>query len=132
MSMNDILADTFARIRNAQQARKAFTLVSSTKQVISVLTVLKNEGYINFFEEFEQRPGINLVKVDLKYHDGEPVIRKLSRVSRCGNRVYGKIKNLPKVMGGLGILILSTPKGVMSDLEAQSFNVGGEILGECY
>src|SRR5277367_3568648 len=104
MSMNDILADTFARIRNAQQAKKAFTLVTSTKQVKNVLAVLRSEGYINGYEELEQRPGINLIKVDLKYHDGEPVIRKLSRVSRCGNRVYGKIKSLPKVMGGLGIM----------------------------
>lgn len=132
MSMNDILADTFTRIRNAQQAKKAFTLVFSTKQVKNVLMVLRNEGYINGFEEFEQRPGINLVKVDLKYHDGLAVIQHLSRVSRCGNRVYGKIKSLPKAMGGLGILILSTSKGIMSDLEANNINVGGEILGECY
>jgi small subunit ribosomal protein S8 len=94
----------------------------------SVLEVLKREGYIRGYFQEELRPGIAQLRIELKYHEGEPVIKTISRVSKPGRRVYSKIKDLPRVYNGLGISILSTPRGVMSDNEARAANVGGEVL----
>ena len=97
-----------------------------------VLSVLKEEGYIRDFQNVEVREGVNNIKIDLKYYNGAPVIKKIRRISKPGIRVYSKIKELNKPYGGLGISILSTPKGVMSDQQARANNVGGEILCEVF
>ena len=96
------------------------------------LNVLKTEGYIRDFQNVQIREGINSIKIDLKYHNGTPVIKKIKRISKPGIRVYSKIKELPKPYGGLGISIISTPKGVMSDQKARVNNVGGEVLCEVF
>ena len=132
MSFNDSLSDMLTRIRNAQKANKNVTFCLSSNLNNNVLNVLKNEGYIRDYEKVEIREGINKIKIELKYHDGIPVIKKIKRISKPGIRVYSKIKELPKPYGGLGISIISTPKGVMSDQKARANNVGGEILCEVF
>ena len=132
MSFNDALSDMLARIKNAHKARKSFTSCYKSKLNLNVLTVLKDEGYIRDFKNIEIRKGISSIKIDLKYFNGDPVIKNIKRVSKPGIRVYSKITDLPKIYGGLGISILSTPKGVMSDNEARKNNVGGEILCEVF
>jgi len=132
MAFNDSLSDMLARIKNAHQARKSFTSCFKSKLNINVLSVLKEEGYIRDYKDVEVRKGINSIQIDLKYHNGTPVIRKINRVSKPGIRVYSKIDELSKPYGGLGISILSTPKGVMSDHQARKNNVGGEILCEVF
>ena len=127
MSMSDPVADLLTRIRNGQQAKKESVTAPSSNMRENVLGVLDREGYIRRFEHYNVRAGIDEIKIELKYYDGEPVIREINRVSRPGCRVYSKIKDLPKVYNGLGIAILSTPRGVMSDAEAREANVGGEI-----
>jgi small subunit ribosomal protein S8 len=97
-----------------------------------VLEVLKREGYIRGYSQIETRPGVNELTIELKYYEGAPVIQAISRVSKPGRRVYSKIKDLPKVSSGLGIAILSTPRGVMSDAEARVANVGGEVLCQVF
>ena len=99
---------------------------------MNVLSVLKDEGYIRDFQDVELRKGINNIKIDLKYYNGNPVIKRIKRISKPGIRVYSKINDLQKSYGGLGISILSTPKGVMSDHNARVNNVGGEILCEVF
>ena len=94
----------------------------------NVLEVLKREGYIRDFSQVEKKPGINFFEIELKYYEGEPVIREIKRISKPGRRVYSKINELPRVFNGLGISIISTPQGVMSDNEARAANVGGEVL----
>jgi small subunit ribosomal protein S8 len=94
----------------------------------NVLDVLKREGYIRGFSAQQLRPGVAQLRIELKYHEGEPVIKYIHRVSKPGRRVYSKIKELPRFYAGLGVSILSTPRGVMSDAEARAANVGGEIL----
>ena len=131
MSMSDPVADLLTRIRNGQQAKKVVTAPASNIRE-NVLGVLEREGYIRGFERYNVRTGIDEIKIELKYYDGEPVIREINRVSRPGCRVYSKIKDLPKVYNGLGIAILSTPRGVMSDAEAREANVGGEILCQVF
>lgn len=128
MSMTDPLGDLLTRIRNGQRARKSSVVTPASNLRSNVLDVLLREGYIRGFERYNVRQGIDEIRVDLKYLDGEPVIREISRVSKPGRRVYSKIKDLPKVYNGLGISILSTPRGVMSDHEARQANVGGEVL----
>lgn len=128
MSMTDPLGDLLTRIRNGQRARKSSVLTPASSLRANVLDVLQREGYIRGFERYNVRSGIDEIRVDLKYLDGEPVIKEISRVSKPGRRVYSKIKDLPKVYNGLGISILSTPRGVMSDHEARQANVGGEVL----
>lgn len=128
MSMNSLLADTLARLRNAQLARKAFTIVQSSKLIKNVLNVLQKEGYIAAFQEVEERKGVNVIKVDLKYHEGEPVIKELKMISKPGRKVCTPIADLQKAMGGLGIYVLSTSHGVLSDFEARNQNVGGKVL----
>ena len=132
MSFNDSLSDMLARIKNAHKANKSFTSCYKSKLNQNVLSVLKDEGYIRDFQDVELRKGINNIKIDLKYYNGSPVIKKIKRVSKPGIRVYSKINDLPKSFGGLGISILSTPKGVMSDQKARDNNVGGEILCEVF
>ena len=132
MSFNDSLSDMLTRIRNAHKANKNVTFCLSSNLNNNVLNVLKNEGYIRDYEKVEIREGINKIKIELKYHDGIPVIKRIKRISKPGIRVYSKIKELPKPYGGLGISIISTPKGVMSDQKARANNVGGEVLCEVF
>jgi len=132
MSMSDPLSDMLARIRNGQKARMPQVVVKAAKLHSAVLTVLKDEGYIRGHAEREVRKGIRETVVDLKYHEGEPAIRELTRISRPGRRVYGGSKTLSRPYGGLGVAILSTPAGVMSDSQARAKNVGGEIICRVY
>jgi len=132
MSFNDSLSDMLARIKNAHKANKSFTSCYKSKLNLNVLSVLRDEGYIRDFQDVELRKGISNIKIDLKYYNGTPVIKKIKRVSKPGIRVYSKINDLKKSYGGLGISILSTPKGVMSDQKARDNNVGGEILCEVF
>ncbi len=128
MSMTDPLGDLLARIRNGQRAHKSMVQSPASKVRANVLEVLQREGYIRGYTREEVRPGVAELKIELKYVDGEPVIREITRVSKPGRRIYSKIADLPRVYNGLGIAILSTPRGVMSDNEARAANVGGEVL----
>jgi len=128
MSMSDPLGDMLTRIRNGQMARKVTIPVPASKMRARVLDVLQREGYIRGYSWSEIKAGISELDVELKYAEGEPVIKEISRVSRPGRRVYSGIENLPRIYNGLGISILSTSKGVMSDSEAREQNVGGEVL----
>ena len=132
MSMTDPLGDMLTRIRNGQRARKNQIVSPASKLRNNVLGVLKREGYIRDFSQRELRPGISEIEIQLKYHDGEPVIHEISRVSKPGRRIYSKFKDLQRVYNGLGIAILSTPRGVLSDNEARDQNVGGEILCQVF
>ena len=132
MAFNDSLSDMLARIKNAHQAKKSFTSCFKSKLNMNVLAVLKNEGYIRDYKDIEVKKGINSIQIDLKYYNGYPVIKKIKRISKPGIRVYSKITDLSKPYGGLGISILSTPKGVMSDQQARKNHVGGEILCEVF
>jgi small subunit ribosomal protein S8 len=116
------------RIRNGQKAGKATIISPASKLRASVLDVLKREGYIRGYQQGDDESGRIELRIELKYHEGHPVIREISRVSRPGRRVYSKVAELPRVYNGLGISILSTPRGVMSDNEARAANVGGEVL----
>jgi small subunit ribosomal protein S8 len=116
------------RIRNAQRARHSTCMAPASKLRANVLDVLRREGFIRGFTAEELRPGVAQLRIELKYNEGEPVIKEISRVSKPGRRVYSKIKELPRVYAGLGVSILSTPRGVMSDAEARAANVGGEVL----
>lgn len=128
MTMNDPVSDLLTRVRNGQRANKSVVTSPASKLRISVLDVLKREGYIRGFVMDQDERGLPLVRIELKYHDGAPVIRELHRVSKPGRRVYSKIRDLQRVYNGLGISILSTPRGVLSDGEARAQNVGGEVL----
>jgi small subunit ribosomal protein S8 len=128
MSMSDPLGDMLTRIRNGQRNQMPVVNAPASRLRTNVLEVLKREGYIRDFEVSDPDAGLLTVEIQLKYHDGQPVIQEISRVSRPGRRVYSKIKELPRVLNGLGITILSTPRGVMSDQEARAANVGGEVL----
>ncbi len=128
MSMSDPLSDMLSRIRNGQMAGKSTVAVPASQIKAKVLDVLIREGFIRGYSETIVRTGIREFTVELKYDEGQPVIRELSRVSRPGQRVYSAIKDLPRVYNGLGVSIVSTSKGVMSDHEARQANVGGEIL----
>jgi small subunit ribosomal protein S8 len=126
--MSDPLGDLLTRIRNGQRAHKAFVSAPASKVHVNVLDVLKREGYIRGWSCEDLRPGIAELRVELKYVDGEPAIREITRVSKPGRRVYSKVVDLPRVYNGLGISVLSTPRGVMSDNEARAANVGGEVI----
>ena len=128
MSLSDPLGDMLTRIRNAQAARQSRCVAPASKLRENVLDVLKREGYIRAFATEQLRPGVKVISIELKYSEGEPAIKEIARVSKPGRRVYSKIKELPKFYSGLGISILSTPRGVMSDAEARAANVGGEVL----
>ncbi len=125
---SDPLGDMLTRIRNGQRAQKSTVRAPASKLRARVLDVLKREGYIRNYETIDVRPGIKELSIELKYHNGEPVIRELKRVSKPGRRIYAGVKDLPRVYNGLGIAIISTPKGVVSDAEARELKVGGEIL----
>ena len=126
--MNDPLGDMLTRIRNAQMRGKSTVRTPASKLRAWVLDVLKNEGYIRGYEEVTNAAGHSELEIGLKYHDGVPVIREVARVSKPGRRVYTGAKAIPQVRQGLGVSIVSTPKGVMSDAAARSANVGGEVL----
>ena len=132
MSMSDPLGDMITRIRNGQSARKSVVSTPSSRLRANVLEVLKREGYIRDFSSVEVRAGISEIKIELKYHEGCPVISEIQRVSTPGRRVYSGIKDLKRVYNGLGIAILSTPRGVLSDNEARVANVGGEVLCQVF
>ncbi len=132
MSMSDPLGDMITRIRNGQSARKSVVSTPSSRLRANVLDVLKREGYIRDFSSVEVRAGISEIKIELKYHEGSPVISEIKRVSTPGRRVYSGIKELKRVYNGLGIAILSTPRGVLSDNEARVANVGGEVLCQVF
>ena len=128
MSMTDPLGDMLTRIRNGQRIGKPSVVSPASKLRKNVLDALAREGYIRGWEEYEIRKGISELKIELKYYDGEPVIKEISRISTPGRRVYSSVKNMPKVYNGLGVSIVSTPRGVLSDQEAKAANVGGEVL----
>jgi small subunit ribosomal protein S8 len=127
MAMNDPLGDLLSRIRNAQMRNKSKVTSPNSRLRESVLGVLKNEGYIRGYAVVE-KDGRSEIEIELKYFDGEPVIREIERVSKPGRRVYTSVKNMQRVNNGLGVTIVSTPKGVMADHDARDANVGGEIL----
>jgi small subunit ribosomal protein S8 len=128
MTMTDPIGDMLTRIRNGQMAKLASVESPASTFRKHVLEVLQREGYIRNFSEEDRGNGKASLIIELKYHEGEPAIRKIDRVSTPGRRVYARIKDLPRVYNGLGISILSTPQGVMSDNEARAAHVGGEVL----
>lgn len=128
MSLTDPIADMLTNIRNGQRVRLASVQCSSSKVRKGLLDVLKKEGYIADFSEKDVRKGIKELDIKLRYHEGQPVIKEIKRVSKPGLRVYSSAQKLPKVHNGLGISILSTSKGIMADHEARNQNISGEIL----
>jgi small subunit ribosomal protein S8 len=128
MALNDPLGDMIARIHNAQMRNKSKVSTPASRLRVSVLDVLKSEGYIRGYASVEHASGRSELEIELKYFDGAPVIREISRVSKPGRRVYVSVRNLPRINNGLGVAIVSTPKGVMADHAARDANVGGEIL----
>jgi len=128
MTMSDPLGDMLTRIRNGQRARLSEISSPASRLRSNVLDVLKTEGYIRDWERLEIEVGKPELKIHLKYYEGEPVIKTIERISTPGRRVYSSIRDLPRVCNGLGIAILSTPRGVMSDSQAREANVGGEVL----
>ncbi|MFO0994368.1 MAG: 30S ribosomal protein S8 [Hyphomicrobiales bacterium] len=128
MSVIDPIGDMLARIRNAQERGKQKVATPASRLRERVLEVLQQEGFIRGYATVQQTGGKAEIEIELKYFDGEPVIHEIHRVSKPGRRVYASVGTLPTVYNGLGISILSTPKGVMSDAEARAQNVGGEVL----
>ena len=128
MGMTDPLGDMLTRIRNGQKAKMPSVSCPASKLRANVLDVLKREGYIRDFSAAQGDETDAGFRIELKYNEGEPVIKEITRVSKPGRRVYSRIKELPRVYAGLGVSILSTPRGVMSDAEARAANVGGEVL----
>jgi len=128
MSLSDPLGDMLTRIRNANGRRKSKVSTPASRLRARVLDVLQAEGYIRGYSQSAFENGQSEIEIELKYYEGAPVIREISRVSKPGRRVYVSVKAIPHVANGLGINILSTPKGVMADHEAREQNVGGEIL----
>lgn len=128
MSMSDPLGDMLTRIRNALGRKKSKVSTPASRLRARVLDVLQTEGYIRGYSQIDFENGKSELEIELKYFDGAPVMREISRVSKPGRRVYVSVKSIPQVANGLGISILSTPKGVMADHEAREQNVGGELL----
>jgi len=126
--MNDPLGDMLTRIRNAQQRRRPKVTSPASKLRQRVLDVLIDEGYIRGYARVDHKNGVSEFEIELKYANGQPAIREIKRVSKPGRRVYSGVSELENVANGLGVAILSTPKGVMSDAKAREENVGGEIL----
>jgi small subunit ribosomal protein S8 len=131
MAMTDPLGDMLTRIRNGQQARKDSILTPASKLRTRVLDVLQREGYIRGYSE-EELAGQKGIRIELKYFEGQPAIQHLARVSKPGRRVYSGAQELPHIRNGLGTIIVSTPRGVLSDAEARAQNVGGEVLAEVF
>ena len=132
MSMSDPLGDMLTRIRNAQRAKKSDVVSPASRLRENVLEVLKKEGYIEGYEKNNVRPGVDELRIKLKYFEGASVIKEIYRVSTPGRRVYSSVKDLPRVYNGLGISIISTPMGVMSDNDARKANVGAEVLCQVF
>ena len=128
MSMNDPLGDMLTRIRNAQMRKKGKVATPGSRLRAHVLDVLKDEGFIRGYSSTDHGNGRTEFDIELKYHEGQPVIREIERVSKPGRRVYSAVTAMPRVANGLGITIVSTPKGVMADHVAREQNVGGEVL----
>ena len=128
MSMSDPISDMLTRIRNAQLAEKTSVAIPSSKIKVAIAKVLKDEGYIDDFAVREVQDGNALLEIGLKYYAGSPVIEKLERVSRPGLRIYKPSREIPKVMNGLGVAIVSTSQGVMTDRRARGLGIGGEVL----
>jgi small subunit ribosomal protein S8 len=128
MAVNDPIGDMITRIRNAQMRNKSKVTSPGSKLRERVLEVLKSEGYIRDYSSVEHAGGRSELEIELKYFDGEPVIREIARVSKPGRRVYVSVKALPRINNGLGVAVVSTPKGVMADHAARDANVGGEVL----
>ena len=131
MAMTDPLGDLLTRIRNGQQARKDSILTPASTLRTRVLDVLQREGYIRGYTE-EELAGQKGIRIELKYFEGQPAIQHLARISKPGRRVYSGAKDLPRIRNGLGVVIVSTPRGVLSDAEAREHNVGGEVLAEVF
>lgn len=131
MALTDPLGDMLTRIRNGQRARKDSVLTPASKLRARVLDVLQREGYIRGYSEEQMGPAAG-IRIELKYFEGQPAIKSIARVSKPGRRVYSASKELPRVRNGLGITIVSTPRGVLSDAEARDQNVGGEVLAEVF
>ena len=128
MTLTDPIGDMFSRIRNAQMRSLNSIDIPSSNFRKNILKILKNEGYIkDYYIEKSENNKIKL-KINLNYYEGDPVIKEIKRISKPGRRVYSRANSIPKVMNGLGLAILSTPKGVMSDAEAKENNVGGEVI----
>ena len=132
MSLSDPLGDMLTRIRNAAGRNKSTVSTPASKLRARVLDVMKSEGYIRGYTQTDHKDGKSEIEIELKYHDGGSVIHEIARVSRPGRRVYVSVKSIPHVANGLGISILSTPKGVMADHDAREQNVGGEILCQIF
>ncbi len=128
MSMNDPISDALSRLRNAQSVKKAKTSIPASNKIRSVLDVLLSEGYIAGYKKVDLGNNKSEFHVDLKYYEGRPVIRNVKRISKPGRRIYTACNDLPKVYNGLGIAIVSTSKGVLSDYQARQHNVGGELI----
>ncbi|APR54039.1 30S ribosomal protein S8 [Sphingomonas koreensis] len=131
MALTDPLGDMLTRIRNGQRARKDSVLTPASKLRARVLDVLQREGYIRGYSEEQMGPAAG-IRIELKYFEGQPAIKSIARISKPGRRVYSGSKELPKIRNGLGITIVSTPRGVLSDAEARDQNVGGEVLAEVF
>ena len=131
MAVTDPLGDLLTRIRNGQRAKKDSVLTTASKLRVRVLDVLQREGYIRGYSEEQMGPAAGL-RIELKYFEGQPAIKHVARVSKPGRRVYSGSQELPRVRNGLGITIVSTPRGVLSDSEAREQNVGGEVLAEVF
>lgn len=129
MSMTDPIADMFTRIRNAQAAAKATVSMPASKAKAAIVKVLKDEGYVRDFQVVKAENNKSILEIALKYFEGRPAIERIVRVSRSGLRVYRGKDELPKVMGGLGVAIISTPAGIMTDVQARAQGVGGEVIG---
>ncbi|MFM9849773.1 MAG: 30S ribosomal protein S8 [Hyphomicrobiaceae bacterium] len=132
MAMNDPLGDMLTRIRNAQMRRRPKVVTPASNLRAHVLDVLAEEGYIRGYARVDHKNGLSELEIELKYSNGQPAIRQIKRISKPGRRVYSQLKDLPTVANGLGVAILSTPKGVMSDTRAREEKVGGEILCDVF
>ena len=128
MAINDPLGDMLTRIRNAQMRRRPKVVTPASNLRVRVLDVLAEEGYIRGYTRVDHKNGKSELEIELKYSNGQPAIREIERISKPGRRVYSPVANLPTVANGLGVAILSTPKGVMPDWRAREENVGGEVL----
>jgi small subunit ribosomal protein S8 len=128
MSVNDPLGDMLTRIRNAQMRRRPKVATPASTLRARVLDVLAEEGYIRGYSRVELKGEMPQFEIELKYYNGQPAIREIERISKPGRRVYSPVKDIPTVFNGLGVAILSTPKGVMSDAKAREANVGGEVI----
>ena len=131
MALTDPLGDMLTRIRNGQQAKKDSVMSPASKLRARVLDVLQREGYIRGYSEEQMGPAAG-IRIELKYFEGQPAIKHVARVSKPGRRIYSGAQELPRVRNGLGITIVSTPRGVLSDAEAREQNVGGEVLAEVF